>query len=175
MAESYSGLSRKRVAIPAYSIATVEFFDTQPNYFRVTNQGEGKLYFATTRTPNEKNYDFACDAKSLTMHSEPYPRKTLMINNPTGSEIEVDILSFFAPFDPLALAFSAIKLDFSATSLETSTSIDSFKTALPAGNNKIGLVEVTNPAPDYTSVLADILAALNTIAGKLADGEGVSY
>ena len=174
MGEAYSGLNRQRVEIPAYSVATVEFFDVKPNYFRVTNQGEGKIFCSTTRTPTESIYDFACEKRAIIMHTDPHPRNKLMIYNPNGSPVGVDVVSFYAPFDPLALAFSSIRLDFSASSLETSTSIDSFKTALPAGNNKIGRVEVTN-SQDYTSLLNQILTALNTLNAKLADGEGVSY
>lgn len=171
MSNSYSGLLRQRIVAKAYEVTEVEFFDgIKPNYFRVTNNGSGRLFFACTRTPTAINYDFVCDGENVAMWCEPHERNRLFIFNPTGSDIAVDVMSFYAPFDPLALAFTALKLDFSATSIETSTAIDSFKTSLPSGDNHIGSVSVDNQK-DYTTVLNNILAALN----KIVDGEAVSY
>lgn len=141
----YSGLTRQRVVAKAYSVTAIEFFDIQPNYFRVTNNGTGRLFFSSTSTPTAVNYDFTCDGSAVAMFCEPHARRFLYVFNPTGSDCAVDVMSFYAPFDPIALAFSALRLDFSGTSLETSTAITSFNTPLPSGSNTIGKVNVVDP------------------------------
>lgn len=144
---TYSGFERKRVVAKAYEVTTVEFFDTTPNYFRVTNHGAGRLYFSANRNPTLVNYDFVCDGDNVKLFTEPHGRDRLYIFNPTGSDCAVDIMSFYADFDPIALAFAGLTLDFSGTSLETSTAITSFNSALPQGNNKIGSVGISGALP----------------------------
>lgn len=148
MSNSYSGLLRQRVVAKAYKVTEVEFFEAiKPNYFRVTNNGTGRLFFACRNIPTAVNHDFVCDGSSVALWCEPHERNRLFIFNPTGVDMAVDVMSFYAAFDPLALAFSALKLDFSGTTIETSTSIAAFNSPLPKGNNVIGKVLISEP--DY--------------------------
>lgn len=159
------GMQRQDLVIPAYTMKSV-FFDTiNPNYFRVHNQGAGTLYCGTSHQPTTKQYDFAVGGDKLQTYAEPTGRSVLFIYNPTGSEIPVTLLTFKAEFDPLALVLSNISLDFSGTTIETSGTIESFKTSLPAGANKIGSVEIEG----------EVVTLLREISGKLTDAEGVSY
>lgn len=162
---TYSGLSRKEVVCKAYSTTSIEFFDTNPNYFRVQNKGTGRLYCGVSRMPTENNYDFVCDKESSKMYAEPYRRPYLYILNPTGSDISVIVLSFYAEFEPLSLAFSEFKLDLSESVIETTTAIDSFKASLPAGTNNIGKVQVSNWPSDYAkdTNLSSLVTLLNTL------------
>ena len=77
------------------------------------------------------------------MFAEPYNRTRLYIFNPSGSDVEVAVLSFQAEFEPLTLALSEIEVEM-PKEFETSMAITSFNAPLPSGNNKIGKVEVTN-------------------------------
>ena len=137
-----SNLMQTDVVIEAFDTVTLDFIHVQPNYYRVQNMGDGRVYCGVTRMPTDIEYDFSCKAQSFKMHAEPYKRGYLYIYNPTGSPVHVRVLAFAADFDPLALAFSEFEIDFSSMRLDTSTSIDSFKAALPAGDNKIGRVEI---------------------------------
>lgn len=171
--QTYTGLSKKQVTCEPYSMTSVEFFDTKPNYFRVSNHGAGRIYCGVSKLPTQSDYDFMCDGENIKMFSEPFRRPYLYILNPTGNTVLVDVLSFYAEFDPLALAFSEIKLDLSGTSFETSTAIDSFNTPLPAGTNNIGKVAVSN-LNNYTTSITNILAKLTELIKSSSGTDAVN-
>lgn len=162
--KTYTGLSKNYVTVPAFSITTIEYLDTKPNYFRVQNRGTTELYCSTNNMPTTKHYDFAVAGKKMKMFTEPYNRTRLYIFNPSGSDVEVAVLSFQAEFEPLTLALSEIEVEM-PSSFESSMVINSFNAPLPAGNNTIGKVEVTNSpaAADVTSIKTNT----NNILSKL--------
>lgn len=181
MARQYSGLTKLKVACAPYGVTTVDFFDVKPNYYQVSNFGGGKIYCSTSSTPTDKDYEFSVKADGVKMFAEPFRRSCIYIYNPTGETINAGIICFYAEFDPLALAFANLEIDFTNMNLETTTSIDSFKAALPAGenkigkvdvaainaalpagNNKIGKVDVAN-AKDYTTPIANIKNSLDSL------------
>lgn len=141
--KTYTGLSKNYATVPAFSITTIDYLDTQPNYFRVQNRGTTEIYCSTNNMPTTKHYDFAVAGKKMKMFAEPYNRTRLYIFNPSGSDVEVAVLSFQAEFEPLTLALSEIEVEM-PKDFESSMAITSFNAPLPTGNNKIGKVEVTN-------------------------------
>ena len=188
--KKFNNLSRKQVVVPAFSVATVEYNDSMPNYYRIMNMGESKLYCSTAYIPSPKRYDFAIPAQRGKLYTEPSIRNNLYICNPSGSDIEVVVVAFEAEFEPATLAMSDMEFDVAGQTMETRTVIDSFNAELPQGNNNIGSVGINGALPagtnnigkvtvenqkDYSAALADILTALNTIIGRLTDAEEVSY
>lgn len=163
---TYTGLSKNYATVPAFSITTIEYLDTKPNYFRVQNRGTTEIYCSTNNMPTTKHYDFAVAGKKMKMFAEPYNRTRLYIFNPSGSDVEVAVLSFQAEFEPLTLALSEIEVEM-PSSFESSMVINSFNAPLPAGNNKIGKVEVTN------GVSASDVANIRTSASGVIDYLGV--
>lgn len=163
--KTYTGLSKNYATVPAFSITTIDYLDTKPNYFRVQNRGTTEIYCSTNNMPTTKHYDFAVAGKKMKMFAEPYNRTRLYIFNPSGSDVEVAVLSFQAEFEPLTLALSEIEVEM-PSSFESSMVINSFNAPLPAGNNKIGKVDVTNApaAADVTSIKTNT----NNILSKLA-------
>lgn len=141
--KTYTGLSKNYATVPAFSITTIEYLDTKPNYFRVQNRGTTEIYCSTNNMPTTKHYDFSVAGKKMKMFAEPYNRTRLYIFNPSGSDVEVAVLSFQADFEPLTLALSEIEVEM-PKEFESSMAITSFNAPLPTGNNKIGKVEVTN-------------------------------
>ena len=167
--KTYTGLSKNYATVPAFSITTIDYLDTKPNYFRVQNRGTTELYCSTNNMPTTKHYDFAVPGKKMKMFAEPYNRTRLYIFNPSGTDVEVAVLSFQAEFDPLTLALSEIEVEV-PSNFETSTAITSFNASLPTGNNKIGKVEVTNgvSSADITSIKEDVgenLLKFDTLMG----------
>lgn len=164
--KTYTGLSKNYATVPAFSITTIDYLDTKPNYFRVQNRGTVEIYCSTNNMPTTKHYDFAVAGKKMKMFAEPYNRTRLYIFNPSGSDVEVAVLSFQAEFEPLTLALSEIEVEM-PSSFESSMVINSFNAPLPAGNNKIGKVDVTNApaAADVTSIKTNT----NNILSKLSD------
>ena len=164
--KTYTGLSKNYATVPAFSITTIDYLDTKPNYFRVQNRGTTEIYCSTNNMPTTKHYDFAVAGKKMKMFAEPYNRTRLYIFNPSGSDVEVAVLSFQAEFEPLTLALSEIEVEM-PKEFETSMAITSFNAPLPTGNNKIGKVEVTNgpAAADVTSIKTNT----NNILSKLGN------
>lgn len=176
-----TGLSKNYATVPAFSITTIDYLDTKPNYFRVQNRGTTEIYCSTNNMPTTKHYDFAVAGKKMKMFAEPYNRTRLYIFNPSGSDVEVAVLSFQAEFEPLTLALSEIEVEM-PKDFETSMAITSFNAPLPTGNNKIGKVEVTNApaAADITSIKTNttnivsalgVLASANTFFDKVSTFE----
>ena len=176
--KTYTGLSKNYATVPAFSITTIDYLDTKPNYFRVQNRGTTEIYCSTNNMPTTKHYDFAVAGKKMKMFAEPYNRTRLYIFNPSGSDVEVAVLSFQAEFEPLTLALSEIEVEM-PKEFETSMAITSFNAPLPTGNNKIGKVEVTNgPAvADVTSIKTNtnnILSMLtNLMSNTPSSPEGI--
>ena len=172
--KTYTGLSKNYATVPAFSITTIDYLDTKPNYFRVQNRGTTELYCSTNNMPTTKHYDFAVPGKKMKMFAEPYNRTRLYIFNPSGTDVEVAVLSFQAEFEPLTLALSEIEVEV-PSNFETSTAITSFNASLPTGNNKIGKVEVTN-GPNQVDVTAikestaATVTALNELMSAPASG-----
>ena len=147
--KTYTGLSKNYATVAAFSITTIDYLDTKPNYFRVQNRGTTEIYCSTNNMPTTKHYDFAVAGKKMKMFAEPYNRTRLYIFNPSGSDVEVAVLSFQAEFEPLTLALSEIEVEM-PKEFETSMAITSFNAPLPAGNNKIGKVEIIDGVSDVT-------------------------
>ena len=166
--KTYTGLSKNYATVPAFSITTIDYLDTKPNYFRVQNRGTTEIYCSTNNMPTTKHYDFAVAGKKMKMFAEPYNRTRLYIFNPSGSDVEVAVLSFQAEFEPLTLALSEIEVEM-PKDFESSMAITSFNAPLPTGNNKIGKVEITNgvTAEDVTVLKENTqVTAENTESAK---------
>lgn len=184
---TYSALQKKNVTVPAHSVTTIDYIDTQPNYFRVQNSGDGTLYCSTANIPTQKQHDFSVKAAGMKMFAEPFYRAKLYVLNSTGNDVNITVLSFRAVFDPLALALSDIAIDLEGATIESENVISGFETSLPAGSNEIGKVQVSSlPAlptgenhigqvdvsnlKDYTAALANILTAIGGISGGGSGG-----
>lgn len=176
MPEKYksSGLMLHELTVKPYSMATVEFLEVKPNYFRVQNFGDSRIYCGTSRTPTENNYDFACKPDGMFMYAEPNTRSFLYIYNPSGNEARVKVVAFAHEFDPLALVFSGIELDFSGTKLEADTAISSFNAPLPSGENNIGYVGVSSLPASAASVAKqnEIISKLSALVDAMGDIDG---
>lgn len=138
-----SDFVQKTIICKPYETTTVDFIDIRPNYYRVQNMGASRIYMGVSKMPTEHDYEFACKPESFAMYTEPHQRGYMYIYNPSGSAVMVRILAFAAEFDPLALAFSQIEIDFAGMQLQTLGAITEFQAPLPAGTNKIGSVEVS--------------------------------
>ena len=156
--EKYLNKTRKEVLVPAYSTVTVEYNDSMPNYYRVTNMGESRLYCATSFMPTVKRHEFTVAPNKIKLYAEPSRRNNLYIYNPSGSDVECVIFSFEAVFDPATLALADLEIDLSGKTMDTRSIVSGFETELPTGKNKIGKVEIEGDN------VASILAAVNGAA-----------
>lgn len=173
--KTYSALTKTPVTVQPFSVATIDFIDSKPNYFRVQNSGESVIYCATSGYPTSKDYDFLVKPAGLMSYAEPFKQSKLYIFNPSGTAVNAVVVSFYAEFDPLVLALGQIEVEIPETITQNMT-IDSFNASLPAGTNNIGKVQVSNfPTDyakdrDYTTVLNNILTALNSLTNAESTG-----
>lgn len=140
----YTNLDRREISIGAYQTAAIDFIDGKPNYFRVQNPNNTSIYCGTTRHPSENMYDFSVAPNKAKAYAEPFQRSRLYVFNPSGNTINVIVVSMAAEYDPLSMMLGDMEVDFSASSIGVTSSIDSFNTSLPAGSNMIGKVQVSS-------------------------------
>ena len=168
-----SSYERRKVIIPAYGLVTMDYTAKRPNYYRVQNMGATAIYGGTMNVPNAEHFDFSVGAGKLKMYAEPFTRDSLYLYNPSGTPVEAVVLSFAAAFDPVTLAMSEMEIDLSGTVLEANMVVSGFNSPLPAGENKIGSVEVENlPNLATFATLAkqnEMLDHLSDVVGHLSD------
>lgn len=161
--KTLTGFTKRYETIPAFSVITLDYLDTSPNYFRVYNAGEADIYGGTSHIPTVNQHDFKIPALGAKMYTEPVYRNKLYLFNPSGNEISVVVLSFATDFDPLALIMS--EMDFSDIELKSMASITGFESPLPAGNNKIGGVEVVGSLPEGVNHIGNVTISKPLPAG----------
>lgn len=177
MSRIISGLNTKSIKVPAYSVSTLDYLDTKPNYFKVQNRGNSKIYCGAASIPTATQYDFTVSAGKSQMHADPAQRSKFYIYNPSGSEIECVVTTFAAEFEPLTLALAGLELDASGLSVESSNVIESFNTSLPSGTNKIGTVGISDSLPagnnkigsvEVTGTVANLVNSILTAVQNMA-------
>lgn len=152
----YNNLTRKSVVIPAYSVATVEYNDSMPNYYRVMNMGDGKLYCGTSAIPTTHRFEFSVGPQKIKLYTEPSRRNNLYIYNPSGVDVGCQIISFEAEFDPATLALSDLEIDMQGQTVQSESVITGFNQALPAGTNKIGKVDIATALPAGSNKIGNV-------------------
>ena len=168
-----SAFLKQTVNIGPMSVATIDFIDNYPNHFRVQNSGKNAVFCSPNNIPTQSQYDFSVSGGGLTMYAEPYTSRRLHIFNPTGNDVDCTVVTFYAEFNPLILALSNIEVEMPNT-IETSNIIGGFSASLPAGNEKIGKVDISNLPTDYAkaSNQKDYTTLLTNIFNSLAGDNG---
>lgn len=166
--KTFSALTKTPVTIPPYSVSTLDFIDSKPNYFRVQNSGASIIYCGTSGYPTPNDYDFLVRPSGLMSYAEPFKQTKLYLFNPSGEAVNCMVVSFYAEFDPLLLALGQIEVQIPET-IAAASVISGFEASLPSGNNKIGKVDVANQK-DYTTALSEIKASISKI-----ENQGVKF
>lgn len=173
----FSGLTRTAVTVLPYSVANIEFNTPFPNYYRVQNMGAVKLYCGTSSTPTTSRYDFAVNAEKIKLYAEPKNKANLYIFNPSGSPVDVVVTSFAADFDPSTMALTDLEVDLASATIETSTVISGFGSALPTGGNVIGKVGIDGAIPAGSNKIGNvgISGALPAGSNKIGSVDVVNF
>ena len=155
------GFSRKAYTLPAMSVTTIDFNGVNPNYFRVNNGGNARIYGGVISLPTPKLYDFSIEPNQVRMFctDKGYPK--LYLYNSSGSPANVIVTSFIEAFSPEVLAFA----DFNTANNEEQTlnvEIGGFTQSLPTGQNHIGKVTVNQHPDALYSALAEIKDKIGT-------------
>ena len=155
------GYTRKAYTLQPMSVTTIEFNGVNPNYFRVNNGGNARIYAGVISLPTPRLYDFSIEPNQVRMYctDKGYPK--LYLYNSSGSPANVIVSSFIEAFSPEVLAFA----DFNTADNEEQTlnvEIGGFTQALPTGQNHIGKVTVS----EQPSALYNVLNAIKDKIGQ---------
>lgn len=165
----YTGLKRSLMTVPARGTASFDFTTNQPNYFRVHNRGTGRIYGSTGSMPTQNNYEFYVDGEKVKLYAQPNASNRLYIYNPSGSDVTVVCVSFYAEFDPLAYALGDLEV-YVPDAIQATSVISSFNTPLPIGNNTIGKVGLSSPIPAGSNKIGSVdVANLKDYSAALAE------
>lgn len=112
-----SNLSIDKYTIKAQSVQTIHFNGARANYFSIINDGATSLYVGVDMMPTEKFFNMKIPATSSKLYVDAYGRPEIYIYNPSLEDVNIIITSFYADFDPSALAMSNFGLDLANISL----------------------------------------------------------
>ena len=165
--KTVTAFSRQTVEIEPYSIRTLDFIDSKPNFFRVQNSGESPVYCGTSGYPTADRYDFKVRAGSLLCYVEPHYKTKLYILNPSGEKVTCHVMTFAAEFDPLVLALGEIEI----TMPDIVTTETVISGSLPSGGNKIGTVGITGSLPAGSNEIGKVRLSDTDFLTKCAKAE----
>lgn len=132
------------VTVKAGSDAELDFIDTTPNMFICQNATNEKIHISIGSIPTLHNYEFAVEKNSVSTFGRPVPTRKIYLYNTGSASATVKIFSVHDTFDMNVLKNMSMKLEGSDMNIKTDGIVRGFQAgvSLPAGNNKIGIVEL---------------------------------
>lgn len=145
MAQQTLSTTRQRlVTIPPNSRIVVDFPDTKPNYFYLNNLSVSEVYLGVTMIPDQVRYDKMVGPSQETIFARDQGVTSIQLFNGTGAEAVIDLTTFEKEFDPNVLASASVSVSGSGGGGgDFDGIIRGFTAPLPAGNNDIGKVIVS--------------------------------
>lgn len=132
----------------ANGITAIDFTDTMPNQALIYNYSDYNLYAGISCTPSSRKYDSKVNPHNTGFIGRPNGFKEFLIYNPNSVDIDVRIYSVYAEFD-----LSNFQND--VNEVQTIQSVEVTK-PLPAGENKIGEVALSEPLVTYLANLPQV-------------------
>ncbi|MCU5087548.1 hypothetical protein OCA23_30265 [Bacillus cereus] len=152
----------QKITLPPNQITDVHFNDTKPNYIHVNSFSDAELYIGVNVLPSKEKYENYVAPRDQTLYARLNGTTKLQIYNDSAKEAMVLVTSFEGMFDPNVLSTQgsvAIKGGEGAYD----GYIRGFGTALPAGDNNIGRVSVSEipsievkPLPEGDKVIGKV-------------------
>lgn len=169
MAQIDKSTQRKvSVTLKAGIVNEIVFPDTKPNHVHVNNYSGGKLYFAMSQIPSETVYDMIVYPYKADIFGQDTPVDRVRIYNSSVNDCNVEVTSYYAPFDPVILNKSN-EVAITAIDAQFETTVSAFNASLPAGTQHIGGVSVDN----IPHVVVDDMPEI-TLSGVTIDASGLT-
>lgn len=156
------------VTVPANSLLDLEFENTMPNYVYINNYSGNMIYFGRSVLPSTTVYDMTVDGYGDNLYASPNSFYKAYLYNGSGSDSQVKVTSFVAPFEAAALKGGGAAAASQAPATNVNSTIQSFNTPLPTGANVIGHV-VVDAMPDQT-ISQSLQTGANHIGSVAIDG-----
>lgn len=164
------------VTCTAQNTTTYFFMDTSPNMFYIQNTSDKSLYVGLSYMPTIERYEFEIKPHSQRAIGRPLPVKNIYFLNPSGEDIPVQLWSIEDVFDVSIfqdLSVDNITFDSDAMDkLAFDGIIRGINCALPAGNNKIGSVNVNAFQAGAGSIMGNIINKVDDISSKMVSVVG---
>lgn len=94
----------QRVNVPGLQPFQVDFIDTNPNYYLISNNSADVLYVSVSAGLGTAVYDIIVPSFGVKMFSRPLPGKFLYLYTPIALGAVVMVQSFEAEFNPTGIA-----------------------------------------------------------------------
>lgn len=140
-------------------VNTIDFPDTKPNHIHINNLGNSVLSFgAQNMIPNYDLYDKRIGPGGETLYARELGLERCMIYVDGNSPCLIILTTFEYEFNPLGLATNSGGGGSGGGSSAFDGIIRGFTAPLPAGNNNLGRVQVTDlpPLPTGTNKIGTV-------------------
>ena len=165
---------RQLITIPANSVESVSFMDTNPNSIYIKNNGAVTIYCGFNYTPSAENCELSIMAGLAKTYGEQRPFARFMVYNPSANPVMINVISWEASlFDPALLQGDISVTGDLENVIKYDGVITGFTSALPEGSNHIGSVNVNNPTLTAAQA-AQIITLLTAIRDKEISVDGGS-
>ncbi|MGI2755261.1 hypothetical protein [Bacillus cytotoxicus] len=140
------------LTLPPRMVYTHVFEDTKPNHYDINNLSVATLYAGVRVLPSPHEYEIMIPGNGRNILARKEGASQIEIYNDSDVPARIILTSFNEPFNPAVLANSASGQSSTGGSGGGSdtVTVKGFTSALPAGNNNIGKVIVTElPIMNY--------------------------
>ncbi|OTW93823.1 hypothetical protein BK710_00115 [Bacillus thuringiensis serovar sumiyoshiensis] len=152
------------LTLPPKMAYTHHFIDTNPNHYDINNLSVATLYAGVRVLPSPREYELLVPGNGRNILARKEGASQIQIYNDSEDSARIILTSFNEPFNPAVLANSGsvAPIPNGGGGTGGDVVVKGFTSALPAGNNNLGKVVVTEmPAIDF--VLQTLPAGSNNI------------
>lgn len=169
MIRQFNDLSSWRtdtVVLPGGEVTTLDFLDTKPNMFVISNPNDATLKVSIGSVPRDDSYEFYVSKNTNRILGRPTPTGKIYILNTSGVEVTVLVFSIFDEFDINILNEANVSIE--GANVSTDGIVKGFKSgvSIPSGTNTIGKVEMGAGAE---TLLNSILSKLGAVQLSTTD------
>ncbi|TKI85421.1 hypothetical protein [Bacillus mycoides] len=133
------------LTLPPNMVYTHHFMDTKPNHYDINNLSVATLYAGVRVLPSPSEYELFVPSNGRNILARKEGSSQIEIYNDSAVPARIILTSFDEPFNPAVLANSGSGGNggTGGGGVSSDVTVKGFSAALPAGNNNLGKVIVT--------------------------------
>ena len=164
----------EEVYVPAKSLQTVTFLDTNPNMFFLQNSNACAINIGITKIPSADKYEFRVNPNSTKTFGRPTSTNRLYLYNMGDVGVTVSLFSVYGAFDLSILQNTEVSMGDVALNGEMIVAGFGSACALPTGDNVIGRVKIEGGSTAMPEETAEAIEQTYEAMEKLIATNGVS-
>lgn len=156
------------ITIKPGAVSELDFIDTTPNLFVCQNTTNETLHISIGSIPTLNNYEFKVGKNSVEPFGRPTPTRKIYVYNAGGMAATVKIFSIQDTFDLNILKNFNMSID-GGMNVSTDGIVRGFQAgvSLPAGNNKLGSVEIDDTDMVLFQTIGENIDNIDTNVGAI--------